>query len=640
MRATRSIVFAACLLIGVVGAPAQPPLEVIDFGDLLAGTIVTEVYGSQGTGPVKVDGYNERFGEGTHAAVIFDTANPTGEDFDLGAPNETFEIDGKPGPGKGRAGIKGAKYENALPLGKLLIIGEDLAVGTNGLVTDPDDEGQYRDLSFTLDFSEVGPVTLYWMTLIDVEEQERTPGVKMYDANDALISAIDLPITGDNGVVRINLGPTEKVSKMVVQLHGSGAISSFRFIKEGPRVAIETLTNGIDADLVTDQEIPWLVFGAPVYWSYEVTNTGTEPLRDMVVTDDRGVTVDCSKSSLEPGEKTVCSASGPALNLALPDLGFTPVRGLCQSRSNQLLYGNVGSVTAVGITSAVAVSASDPSHYCSSAPRASIYVRKEQKGADSRAIPSGSDATFKVVVWNNGTMDLTDIKVADVLTPDCNRQFGRLGAGKSTSYSCTAPAVALGGENVTGCSFVNEVVASGQGGNETVTDSDTSTIELIGLRVDKGFTRAEPDTAYFDITVSNDGCDLDSVKVTDELAPDCERDLGAIAGGDSRNYSCSMPLVNEACAEAVRSGATIGSCDTATFVITPGGDDDDENGDDDDDGGGKGGTGGRGDEGGAGGDDGIGVEGGGKKPSAGLLLLLLALLAGGGLFAWNRMKAG
>lgn len=212
-----------------VALPEVP--ERADFDPLPAGTILSELYGERGTGPVLVRGYNPRLGEHVNAAVIFDSANPTGNDFDLATPNEGFEIDGAPGPGQGVGGIPGSPYENSQPLGHLLIIAEFVTdEDGDGLVDDPDDMGHASD-SFTFDFSQTGPVTVHNMSLVDVERGEGRPRAEFYDASGTRIRTVDLPHTGDNGVADVDLGPTAGVSKMVVLLAGSGAISGFQFEK-------------------------------------------------------------------------------------------------------------------------------------------------------------------------------------------------------------------------------------------------------------------------------------------------------------------------------------------------------------------------------------------------------------------------
>ncbi len=228
-------VLLICVFVLVLNSGvAVGEVEVINFAELPAGTIVSEVYGSGGSGPIRIFGLNPRIGETTNAAVIFDSANPTGEDSDLGAPNETFEIDEQPGPGVGVAGIKGAQFENATPQGKLLIIAEDLVdADGDGLVDDPDDMAHRANL-FTMDFSAVGTVIMHRMTLIDVETGEGRPYAKLFDAGDRELRSVNLPVTGDNGVTLVDFGPTPGVSKMAVSLGGSGAISSFRFEVAAP----------------------------------------------------------------------------------------------------------------------------------------------------------------------------------------------------------------------------------------------------------------------------------------------------------------------------------------------------------------------------------------------------------------------
>jgi hypothetical protein len=231
-----SVLLGVVFGVALTASGAFGEVEVIDFAELPAGTIVSEVYGSGGTGPVHIFGLNPRMSESVNAAVIFDSAHPTGEDPDLGAPNETFEIDGQPGPGRGVGGLKDTPHQNAVPLGKLLIIAEDLVdADGDGLVDDPDDMAHRANL-FTMDFSEVGPVTIHRMTLIDVESNEGRPVARLMNADGQEIRTVALPVTGDNGMTFVDFGPTSGVSKMTVSLGGSGAISSFRFEVDPPPV--------------------------------------------------------------------------------------------------------------------------------------------------------------------------------------------------------------------------------------------------------------------------------------------------------------------------------------------------------------------------------------------------------------------
>jgi hypothetical protein len=78
----------------------------------------------------------------------------------------------------------------------------------------------------------------------------------------------------------------------------------------GASVRIEKSTNGEDAD---DAPGPALTVGALVTWRYVVTNTGTVALTSIVVSDDRGVSVNCNgQTTLEPGQSMTCTGSGTA----------------------------------------------------------------------------------------------------------------------------------------------------------------------------------------------------------------------------------------------------------------------------------------------------------------------------------------
>ena len=83
--ATRLAFAALFMLVSWSHASALP--ETINFEGIPAGTIVFAVFGS---GPVGVSAVNPNFAVANNAAIIFDSANPTGGDVDLGAPELGF----------------------------------------------------------------------------------------------------------------------------------------------------------------------------------------------------------------------------------------------------------------------------------------------------------------------------------------------------------------------------------------------------------------------------------------------------------------------------------------------------------------------------------------------------------------------
>ncbi len=201
--------------------------DTITFEGLPAGTILASVSGKHGAGPVAVEGYNPYLGMGTNAAVVFDSDNPTGNDPDLGTPNENFG-----GPGIGLEGEAGP-YANTEYQHEILIVAEYLTDTSpaDGLVDDPNDVDAIGS-KFTFDFSAVGTgvVTVHSITVIDVEIEEEDPVVSFYDDTKALLGSFVLPHTGNNGVAYdFDLGPTAGVVRMEVELNGSGAIDNIVF---------------------------------------------------------------------------------------------------------------------------------------------------------------------------------------------------------------------------------------------------------------------------------------------------------------------------------------------------------------------------------------------------------------------------
>jgi len=180
----------------------------IDFdkGNFEAGDIVSKIYCPDGQGPITVMGLNPDFND--NAAMIFDSSNPTGDDEDLGTPNESFG-----GPGK--AYNSDPVPSNSLALNNVLIVSEDLDS------SDPND-ASITGVALWLDFSALGLVTLYAMDVLDVNNPAY---VQLLDADDNELLKVDLPITGDNGLAMVDLGPTSGVVKMHVVLNGSGASS-------------------------------------------------------------------------------------------------------------------------------------------------------------------------------------------------------------------------------------------------------------------------------------------------------------------------------------------------------------------------------------------------------------------------------
>jgi uncharacterized repeat protein (TIGR01451 family) len=201
-----------------------------------------------------------------------------------------------------------------------------------------------------------------------------------------------------------------------------------------------------------------------------------------------------------------------------------------------------------------------------------IDIRKQEEGPDSRTVASGSDVPYEIVVENTGGVDLTDVKVTDLLAPGCARVIGPLAAGASQTYSCTAPNVLAG--------FTNIACVAGEADGVTVTDCDPSTVKIPAIDISK---QAEgPDsrivasgsTVEYQIIVTNTGeVALTGVTVTDLQVPGCAiLKPFDLAVGTSHAYPCTASNVtagftNEACVAGMGDGVPVSDCDTSTVLI-------------------------------------------------------------------------
>jgi len=172
-------------------------------------------------------------------------------------------------------------------------------------------------------------------------------------------------------------------------------------------IEIEKSTNGLDAD---SEPGPAILAGAPVEWRYRVRNIGNTPVRDLAVSDDRGVT---------PAAVDIAPADG------FND-GDTDLDGLLDTSeiwefiaSGTALagqYANVGSVTGLDALTSLPLSDEDPSHYFGAVPAIAIEKLTNGEDADSEPGPAiilDGTVTWRYVVTNTGNVPLDSITVVD-----------------------------------------------------------------------------------------------------------------------------------------------------------------------------------------------------------------------------------
>jgi hypothetical protein len=173
--------------------------KVVDFSTYKSGDAITTI----GAG-ITVGAVNEN--NVVVAAMIFNTAVPTGGDIDLGTPNQSFG-----GPGIGNAGKKGKLFANKVAKGNALIITED------GVASNPDDNAKGGTITFTF------PKPYVYVDSIGLLDNDEGTSFTVYTSDGGITQIVD-GNGGDNSFELVKIGKPG-VTKIVVLSNGSGAIT-------------------------------------------------------------------------------------------------------------------------------------------------------------------------------------------------------------------------------------------------------------------------------------------------------------------------------------------------------------------------------------------------------------------------------
>jgi hypothetical protein len=240
----------ALLVAAVVTAAAPVSAQncpvVLDFDvdgtgtPLAAGEAVEEAYAAQGVHlSVWADASEAVAGLG----IRFDSASPTGGDFDLGTPNQDFG-----GPGLGSGGHAGQPGENALPLHGLLIKAENTVDGDgDGLVDDPDDDFDGAFLRFDFDQE----ACVFGFDLVDIDSSAAQSDIWVLDAAGATLLHRESTNLGDNSVETIELGICG-ARTLAVALYSGGALDNLALCPGGSAEVCDAADN--DGDGQVDEE--------------------------------------------------------------------------------------------------------------------------------------------------------------------------------------------------------------------------------------------------------------------------------------------------------------------------------------------------------------------------------------------------
>lgn len=176
-----------------------------------------------------------------HPAMIFNTANPTGGDFDLGAPNEAYG-----GPGIGIGGGPSMPGYNNAPLGKVLIVAE------NPNSSNPDDRANGGTIIFTFDYA----VRIDDVKILDIDDVNAAGTIKAYQdtAGSTLVATGKVKGLGDNSIQTVAVNGSS-VRRLEINFPKSGAVASIVSCRSDTQTAYRLsnlIWNDTDRDGIQD----------------------------------------------------------------------------------------------------------------------------------------------------------------------------------------------------------------------------------------------------------------------------------------------------------------------------------------------------------------------------------------------------
>ncbi|MFC4224494.1 DUF7507 domain-containing protein [Lysinibacter cavernae] len=346
-----------------------------------------------------------------------------------------------------------------------------------------------------------------------------------------------------------------------------------------PAYTLTKRTNGI---AYTEAPGATVAVGSDVEWTYEITNTGDTPLRDLAVTDSY-TAGDGTTGTLRP----TTSATGPLLPGQSRTFTANDVASAGQYHNTAVAHA-VASDFAGAPLGVQPEQQSDESWYLAGA--AGLTVAKTTNGKTVPSAPGdflvpGSAVTWEYTVSNTGTLPLTDILVSDV-DSDGKTVFSKTVAhlAPGAAVTLSAPGTAITGQ------YHNTVTAAaahpaGEGdllaaasswyfgaqSDLTVTKQVSTGPEgpwLDSTEVAKG------DATYWRIVTTNTGnLPLSDVTVADEKL-DKTIQIGEMNAGESNvvvltNLVTDEDLLNEVAASATDvNGETVTGEDNALAVVS------------------------------------------------------------------------
>jgi hypothetical protein len=233
----------------------------MDFSNFQAGDVVTNLgNGVRVIAEIKPRQHDNELFPGQ--AMIFNSSDPTGGDFDLGTPNEDFG-----GPGIGVGGGMSSIFANKEPQGNILIISEDEEA------TDPDDNANGGRLKFFFN----PPRFIKSIGLLDTEMDVK---VKVYSM-DGAVAQVRQTGRGNNSYQRVHIGMPQ-VRRLVVVFKESGAVTDLDCqVQPLPLCAGTDIVVDFE-DYTTGQVVTNLGFGIKVKATRHGRSGKSEPADAMI----------------------------------------------------------------------------------------------------------------------------------------------------------------------------------------------------------------------------------------------------------------------------------------------------------------------------------------------------------------------
>jgi hypothetical protein len=185
----------------------SPNVCVIDFEEFASGEELSDL--GYGVRVIAEKRRSPRGGLDSAKAILFNTSNPSGNNYQLGTPHSTFA-----GPGIGKGGKRFAPYENREAKGMALVVSEDDDLNT------PDASRFGGVLTFIFSTpSKIG--------YIGILNLERIVQLEVLKSSGDIIS-IDSDVGGKNSFQAVDVG-AEDVIMIVITMMKSAAVTEIEF---------------------------------------------------------------------------------------------------------------------------------------------------------------------------------------------------------------------------------------------------------------------------------------------------------------------------------------------------------------------------------------------------------------------------